>query len=477
MNQISSNLPPRIVIIGGGFSGAAVARSLAELELPVIVTVIEPREELGRGLAYSSANPTHRINVPGQRMSLDPTNRDDFVDWLASAEVEGRVAPDKAAVHDNAEIFTRRAVYGQYVAERVEPHVASGRIRHIRDRAEHVQELPNGSFILTLSDGARIPADVLVLATGHPPPGLAKPFDQVADHPALIADPYDLEAIAAVPHKARVLVVGAALTSADVIAALDGQGFAGKITSISRHGLRSRGHGEVSLDFEVSFTDPPLAGTSDLLARVRHALIDAEACGHTWHTVFHHLRLQGQEIWATLGPDGRSRLMRHLRTLWDVHRYRLAPQVEQVIDRLIAGERLRYIGGYLKSATAKDGQLVVKWRRRGTARIETRIFDRVIITTGPAHARSIETNPILSRLHELGHITPDPLGLGIATTETCHALDREGQPSRRVFVAGPLARGHIGELVGAPECGSHALSVARDIADYALRQPIAPFPY
>lgn len=62
---------PHIVIIGGGFSGAAVAIELLRLAPNgVRVTLLEPRQSPGAGVAYSTAEPTHRINVPAARMQL-----------------------------------------------------------------------------------------------------------------------------------------------------------------------------------------------------------------------------------------------------------------------------------------------------------------------------------------------------------------------------------------------------------------------
>ncbi len=49
-----------IAIIGGGCTGAAVAAHLAESDLDlqrVKIIVVEPRNDLGRGLAYGTDDP------------------------------------------------------------------------------------------------------------------------------------------------------------------------------------------------------------------------------------------------------------------------------------------------------------------------------------------------------------------------------------------------------------------------------------
>ena len=83
------------------------------------------------------------------------------------------------------------------------------------------------------------------------------------------------------------------------------------------------------------------------------------------------------------------------------------------------------------------------------------------MTTGPCHSRILRTNPALKALSELGLIHPDPLGLGIRVRDACRTIDAAGAPSRTLFVSGPLARGHVGELMGVPEVTGHAEMVAQ----------------
>ncbi|WP_170293971.1 FAD/NAD(P)-binding protein [Paracoccus limosus] len=460
--------PLRVVIIGGGLTGASLAWQLARMALPARITVVEPRAELGRGLAYSSRDPAHRINVPAHRMSIDPEDRGDFLSWLQADPA--RLTPDAQA--EGGDIYPQRGLFGSYVADRLAPHLASGAIRHIRARVSDIERAGDGSFVLILSDESRIRAELLVLATGHPAPALPKLLAGLSGQPALIADPQDEARLAEVPQDARVLILGAALSAADVIATLDRQGHRGAITCLSRRGLRSRGQGPRGQDSSADFLDPPSRQASDLLRRVRHAIVDEQARGQDWQAVFYRLRAQGQEIWTALPEDARRRLLRHARTWWDVHRYRLPPQTETVIAGLIAQGRLQFLAGHLLRAEAGDAGILVNWRPRGRTDARQAVFDRVVVTTGPAQDRCIAASPALGALARLGLIAPCPLGLGLATTASCKALDAEGRASDRILIAGPLARGHLGELVGAPECAAQAKDIAREIARAAMLAPI-----
>lgn len=471
MNMIQSPRL-RVVIMGGGFTGASLAWQLAEMHVQAIVTVVEPRAELGRGLAYSTTEPAHRINVPAHRMTMDPDRPQDFADWIAEGQAQGRLDHDASSLTAQGERFPRRELFGEYVADRIAPHLRAGRIRHIRARVGDIERAPDGALVLLLSDDSRIRADLLVLATGHPPPAVPKVLAGLTGAPELMADPYDPVRIAGIRRDARVLVLGAALGSADVIATLDGQGFEGSITCLSRHGLRSRSHGIVAQESTQDFTETPITSVAELLRRVRHAIVDDQARGQSWHATLSRLRTQGQQIWSGLDDRARARLLRHLRTYWDVHRYRLAPQMGAILDRLEDDGRLDYQAAHLISAEREWNGVRVTWRRRGGQDLVSGVFDQIVVTTGPAQGRCIDWNPALAALARLGMIAPDPLGLGLATTDTCRALDVRGQASERILVAGPLARGHVGELIGAPECAAHARSIAREIAKRAILAPI-----
>ncbi|TIW02887.1 MAG: hydroxyacylglutathione hydrolase, partial [Mesorhizobium sp.] len=96
-------------MLGGGFTGGAVAWHLARQSARPLITVIESRPFLGGGLAYSSEEPSHRVNVPASRMSLSPDEPEHFSRWLAHG---GEVERDPDAVWRNDDIYPRRHVFG-----------------------------------------------------------------------------------------------------------------------------------------------------------------------------------------------------------------------------------------------------------------------------------------------------------------------------------------------------------------------------
>ncbi|TGV97347.1 hydroxyacylglutathione hydrolase, partial [Mesorhizobium sp. M2D.F.Ca.ET.145.01.1.1] len=122
------------------------------------------------------------------------------------------------------------------------------------------------------------------------------------------------------------------------------------------------------------------------------------------------------------------------------------------------------IAARLVASNDEGESLAVSFQRRGQTRIETARFDAVINTTGPAHGQALQSNPALLSLTEAGLIRADTYGLGIETSLDSLAIGSDAKPVAGLFVAGPLARGTFGELMGLPEVARHAQRVAAEIA-------------
>jgi uncharacterized NAD(P)/FAD-binding protein YdhS len=452
-----------VAIIGGGFSGAAVAWHLAQAHRPerLSISVIEPRPALGGGLAYSSEEPAHRVNVPAIRMSMAPDDPQHFARWLAGS---GEIESDTDALWQNGDIYPRRRVFGRYVAEHLAPYLASGAVRHVEGAATGVRRDGDGLGWTVQTSAGPVAADIVILAATHPQPGIPNALESLAEAPGFIADPYAPSALAGIERQASVLIVGSGLTSADMVAELDRRGHRGRILALSRRGLRSRSHPDVRGEPFGDFASVPATSALGLLVSIRATLAAARDANVNWQSVFDQLRLQGPALWAALAPPERARLVRQLRVFWDVHRFRIAPQVASVLDRRQTAGTFDTIAARLVASNDEGDSLAVGFQRRGQTRIETARFDAVINTTGPAHGQALQLNPALRSLAEAGLIRVDAYGLGIKTSLDSRAIGWDDRPVTTLFVAGPLARGTFGELMGLPEVARHAQAVAGEIA-------------
>jgi uncharacterized NAD(P)/FAD-binding protein YdhS len=453
---------PVIAIIGGGFSGAAVAWNLARADKGDIarIVVFEPRARLGAGLAYDTLDPVHRINVPATRMSLDTSSPNAFADWLDSKDY---VQDDPAALTPEGNVFPRRRAFGDYVWSCIEPYVGSGAIDHIRSRVAWL-ERAGRRWRITAENGTDVLADHVVIATSHPSPAAPRALAAMLEgHPRFIPDATVADALTPIRQTDSVLVVGNGLTSADVIAALLAGGHSGPITSISRRGLRSRGHAPVAQEPHGDFTSRPIRSARLLTRRIRETISQAALFGVSWHAVLDAVRVDGGQIWRNLPLTERRRLVRHLRVFWDVHRFRIAPQVESVIQAAAAKGQLTVLAASAGPVTYHGSQIRIALRLSRRLGTLVKDFDAVVVTTGPAHGSVIDSQPFLQRLAQDGLAALDPTGLGLSCDVQARLLDSTGLPVDGLYIAGPLARGTFGELMGLPQVADHAALVAAQI--------------
>lgn len=464
---------PVVAIIGGGFTGAAVAANLAGnmARQAVDIIVFEPRARLGAGLAYDTADPAHRVNVPAARMSLLPDQPDDFVHWLLRNTEPG---DDPDAIAADGHLYPRRAMFGRYVGDFIAPFLKSGRVHHCRERVVDIVR-SGDRWRVRAAEGTDILADIAIIATTHPAPcaprGIAT---ALAGHPRFIADSTMPGTLSVIGENDRVLVVGNGLTAADVIASLRRRGHKGVITALSRRGLRSRGHAATVQEPFGDFVSHPSRTAVSLLRQVRQAIRDARAIGCNWHAVFDALRTQGGEIWRALPVAERRRLVRHLRPYWDVHRFRVAPQIEAVIAQGLERGDVRVIAGSVQEVAKVGETIAVEVRLRHRGQREHFEFDACIITTGPAHTGVLSSQRWLGDLALAGHLCPDAVGLGLACDTHSRAIGRQGKGDDTLFIAGPLARGTFGELMGLPQVNDHAIFLAAEVARQLARHSHSP---
>jgi uncharacterized NAD(P)/FAD-binding protein YdhS len=257
-----------------------------------------------------------------------------------------------------------------------------------------------------------------------------------------------------------VLLIGSGLTMIDVCLALLDQGFDGPIFALSRRGLLPHPHGAAPRWDGLRLDAGDRRSLASLCAAMRREARRAAAEGFDWRSAVDALRPHTQLLWQELAPADKRRFLRHLRSWWEIHRHRIAPSVAAQIGAARERGSLRILSGRLEEIDPSDHGLLATWRPRGVADPQRLQVQRVINCSGPETDCERVADSLVAQLLETGLARPDPHRLGLHATAQGSLIGRDGEPSRRLFGAGPIVRGSLWEIVSVPEIRSQAEQVA-----------------
>lgn len=443
---------PVVAIIGGGFSGTMVAAQLVRQTAgrPVRILLMEKGERFSRGLAYGTRCDGHLLNVPAGMMSAFPDQPSHFHDWLAARD---------ATAHPGT--FAPRKVYGEYLESLLQAAIrdSQGRLELVRDEVvDMTAPAGDGPFQLTTRQGAIIEPDRVVLALGHMPPQDPTGGRARAVH-GFVADPWAPGILDDVVADDELLLIGTGLTAVDLIVEARDRGHRGPIMAISRHGLRPCGHRPTVPRPHIALGDGPRTART-LVRSVRREAAICQSEGGDWRSVVDALRPVLPTLWQSLGDAEKSRFVRHVASRWDVHRHRVAPEIESLLHQAESEGRLAVVAGRVVSMAHRDGKVVVRYCRRGRNEPETRPFRKVINCTGPGRDIRSGDSPLLKALFERGLVRPGPLALGLDVTENATLIDQGGRPHDRLFAIGPVLKDALWETTAVRELRVQALELA-----------------
>jgi uncharacterized NAD(P)/FAD-binding protein YdhS len=434
------------IIIGGGASGVLFAYHLLRLGRAAFrVTLIEQRPEIGRGLAYHTGNPDHLLNVRAANMSARPEEPDHFWRWL-SAHDANRCA--------DRYCFVPRRVYGDYVASLIRPLVSRGDeadgLRILNSECVSVSENAAG-VVAELANGARLAGDVAILATGH---------DSRKIPAACYADPWAPPSAAEITKDDAVLILGTGLTMVDYVLSLIREGHSGPIIALSRRGLLPKAHRRVP-PLRIHEAEVPFgASSAQLLRWLRHRVDVHRAQGGNWRSVVDGIRPFTQRLWRELPTYSKRRFLEHARAWWDVHRHRMAPEVEARITEAIAGRRLSLMAAKIVEISPNSSGARVRYRRRGQAQIDSLDVGAIVDCTGIVKDPGTTGNPAVRGLFDQGLARVDPLQIGVEVTPDCAIVGRNGLPSSRLYAIGPLTRAAFWEIIAIPDIRNQCAELA-----------------
>ncbi|WP_083274954.1 FAD/NAD(P)-binding protein [Novosphingobium resinovorum] len=438
----------RMIIVGGGFSAATLAvQVLRTTDVPVAITVIEPREVIGAGLAYSTMDPDHRLNGPLEGHMIDPACPDELLQWCLAERILDR---DPDCLGPAGHAFLRRGDLGSFFSYTVSKQAREAKcgstLRHVRDVAISVT-CANEIYQVETKEHGVLTAELLVIATGNPEPSLRAPFPASAHlHPAIVANPLEPRRLLDVADNARALVVGSGLTALDVVSTLLRERPQCDITVISRRGLRPSAHAPDIVERpsedaaaakpKVPNTDAPvptfLADEVPSIRRwcraLRTEISRVQEAGGSWHDPFDAVRDTVWKLWPQLPIDEQQRFLKKLRVYYDVHRFRAPVMNDKMVRKAEAKGRVRFLAATLLNvdAPAKSLNVTADMQVGADKTRLRRDYDLVINCTGLDARSALSDNPVLVSLVEQGMLSVHENGLGFDVTANCEGVGSDG---------------------------------------------------
>lgn len=399
--------------------------------------LIDGSGRVGRGVAYSTTDDAHLLNVRAEGMSAWAGEPDHFAQRFAAEGGEPRG-------------FAQRRFFGRYLGEILHEAVSGGCTEVVRATA--VEAKHDGDvWRVGFDDASSAEADGLVLAVGNQEPeGLAS-FAGVGNR--FVGNPWGDAARAAVQELASTgdaaLLVGTGLTMVDLVLSLDAAGHRGRIVALSRRGLAPRAHADFN-PASVEADDLP-RGLRGMFRWLRRRSAEVG-----WRAAVDSFRPHSHPLWQSLSSDEQQRFLRHARPWWDVHRHRIAPEVADTVARMVADGQLEIVAGRIVRATNAAEGLNVEYRPRGSNVLKSATFDYAFNCTGPLHSIAHSKDPLLRSLLDAGEVRPDHLGIGLEIDGTCRA-------GEHLWAMGPLTKGRYWEIIAVPDIREQAAAVAADI--------------
>lgn len=438
---------PIIAVIGAGFSGVMTTLNLLAQSRAVKVLLFEKRAPVGLGAAYATHNPSHRLNVRAGNMSAWPDRPDHFVTWLADQGLD--VGPGG---------FASRADYGRYlqaqIADVAEGPDALGRLVVNPDAVVGIAPRGQG-WQLTTALGQSYDVDAAILALGNPPPARPQGVEEAfVSSSAYIANPWRWRA-RELP-EGSVMLIGTGLTMVDVALSLDDAQPGRPMLALSRRGLAPLRHEGAPATCSAPPSDlPPLA----LLAWLKR-----NARERGWRAAVDAVRPVTQALWRSWSPRRRQAFLRHARPFWDIHRHRLAPEVADRIDAMLASGQLVIAAGKIREMSLDaEGHAVCKWRARGGEAGYAFRAVRVINCTGPTGDILAAEDEFVRDLVRQGLARPDPLRLGFDLDDDNRLRNASGDALPRLFAVGPSTRAAHWEIIAVPDIRGQAANVAKAV--------------
>lgn len=461
----------RVVVVGAGAAGVLAALHLVVEATrrctSLDVTLVDPADGYGRGVAYGTSDAVHLLNVPTLGMSAYPDDPSHYLRWRFNP-----YPPDAAEGY----AFTARRDYARYLDDTLREAVATSApdvaVHHTCCRATAI-DVEGTEIRVRTDDDRTLPADVIVVASGLPRSRVDWAPEALRESRFFVADPWSPKALDPVRNDeggpGDVLLVGTGLTMVDVALVATGHGTRSDrvVHAISRTGLLPRPHASTPLSPE----EPDISDWGHTLAELRERvaahLEGARQRTGDWRTGLDGLRRHTATLWGRLDETDRLEFLRRDVRQWNVIRHRIAPESADALAKLTRRGRLQVGRATVEEVTPLPNEIPGLKVRLSDGSIHD--VGWVVNCTGPATDIRESDDPFMDDLlrpRAGGSLAVvSTAGMGVKTRDG-RLVSGVGDASAPIWTLGALRRGELWESTAIPEIRTQAAGLASDIVTF-----------
>ncbi len=457
----------KITIIGGGLSGTLVAINLLRTNSSKEIDIkLIDKKPVGFGVAFSTEQPFHLLNVRAENMSLFPEEPEHFSKWLQEKKLKF-----------TGKDFVPRRLYGRYIYENFEKtiskRVSSTNLDIINDEALDI--IPNSkSCLIRLKSGNEIESDKVVLALGNLySVDLNLKDNSYLNSPRYYSNPWDSYLYENLNKEVTILIIGTGLTMIDIVSNLYQINHKGKIIAVSKHGFMPFIH-QLTEAYPAFYEELQNKSLEEILKIVKDHIKKENEKGNDWRGVIDSLRPHTQKIWLDLPLNERKKFLGHLKHFWNPARHRVPHECFNITEQLISKGQLKIEAGRIKKITELNNSFKIELRKgEKKAAPDTSVnkiltADVIIKCAGTENDYEKINIPIVKNLLSRGLIRKDQLSLGLDAHTTGRIIDKEGNSSKYFFTLGQPLLGILWETTAVPEIRVQAQKLASLLLESSL---------
>ncbi len=418
----------KIAIIGGGFSGLAVAYNLLQLGIQIKVDIFDDENFQNNGKAYQTNDLQHILNVPADKMGLPFDDEEHFYKWLKQNHHQ-EIAKDH---------FAPRVFYRNYLQEIAGELQKNNTINFVHIQISQIKFIDR-KYILTSKNNVSQQYDFVVLACGMKIKKLPANFqsDKIINNIWQYFDKNEL------PKTGTVVIAGTGLTMVDAVLSLKHSGFDGTIIACSGSAKLPLPH---SANRTIAIKTLEISDAKLALSQILYKLKIAGRRADNWQSIIHGIRNITQELWQEFDLNKKRQFIRHLMTFWNVHRHRVARENNDQIMAMIREGKLQIVKGRLRKLEEKNYQIYATLNNQKTIKVD-------LVLNAMGFDFSAKESDLLNDLVQEQIIACHPTKLGFEVLENYPNF----------YLAGGLLAGKLLEITAVPELRGLAHKITLEI--------------